>query len=157
MAFLLHLNYELFLKKGVRVMSSIAKTSFRTFIAEHVTAIRFWIGLLSAYFGTKLTSVVAFAQYDPSSRTSGDSAGAKTFADIFFGFLGPLQDFATVVLILSAVVCGMKIGASGMVGESRTRTNAIVGLFFIIVGEVVVLHAQALVAMATGISVNGQQ
>ncbi|CPS14455.1 Uncharacterised protein [Chlamydia trachomatis] len=51
----------------------------------------------------------------------------------------------------------MKIGASGMVGDSRTRTNAIVGLFFIIVGEVVVLHAQALVAMATGISVNGQQ
>lgn len=138
-------------------MSTLAKQSLRDFIAEHMTAVRFWVGLLSTYFATKMTSVVAFAAYDPSSRTSGDSAGAKTFADIFFGFLAPLQDFATVVLILSAVVCGMKVGASGVTGDSRSRTNAIVGLFFIIVGEVCVLHAQALVGMATGISVNGQQ
>lgn len=138
------------------LMSQVAKDSFREFMAEHLTAVRFWIGLLSTYFATKVTSLVAFA-YDPSTRTSGDSAGAKTFADIFFGFLGPLQDFATVVLILSAVVMGMKVGMSSISGDSRTRTNAIVGLFFILVGEVVVLHAQALVGMATGITVNGTQ
>lgn len=139
-------------------MSESAKISFRQFLVDHAVTVRFWVGLFAAYFGTKLTSTVALASsYNPGTRTSGDSAGAKTFADIFFGFLGPLQDFATVVLILSAVVCGMKIGASAMMGDSRTRVNALVGLFFIIVGEVVVLHAQALVGMATGISVNGQQ
>ena len=86
-------------------MSESAKISFRQFLADHTVALRFWVGLFAAYFGTKLTTAVALASsYDQGTRTSGDSAGAKTFADIFFGFLGPFQDFATVVLILSAVV-----------------------------------------------------
>ena len=127
----------------------------KSFVATHVKGIRFWMGMLAAYFGTKAASITAFAAYTPTARTAGDSAGAKTFADIFFGFLEPLQDFATVILILCAVVCGMKVGASSITGDPRSRTNAIVGLFFIIVGEVCVIHAQSLVGMATGIAVNG--
>lgn len=133
-------------------MSQLAKNSFRNFLTENITAVRYWIGLIAAYLGTKvfaLTSTVAFAA-DPSSRVAGDSFGNSdnAFADLFFKFLGPLQDFGTVILILAAVICGIKIGGSSVMGDARSRTNAIVGLFFILIGEVVILHAQALVGMA---------
>ncbi|KJY54755.1 Uncharacterized protein JF73_17700 (plasmid) [Lactobacillus helsingborgensis] len=137
-------------------MSDTIKTSYAKFIETHAKSIRYWAGLFATYFGMKASTLITLAatKYNPDPRTSGDAAGANTFADIFFGFLAPTQDFATVILIIAAVICGMKIGASAVTSDPRSRTNSIVGLFFIIVGEVVVLHAQALVGMATHISVN---
>ena len=132
------------------------KAENKTFFAKYARAIRFWVGLISSYCGMKFTVVAAFASaYNPSSRTSGDTAGSTSFGARVFGFLAPLQDFSTVILILCAVICGMKIGASSITGDSRNRTNSLVGLFFIVFGELVVIHAQSIVGLATGISTNG--
>lgn len=67
------------------------------------------------------------------------------FGDIFIGYLSVVQDIATVVLIFVTVLLGLKLGRSSLADDSRSRTEAIAGLFFVIVGEVVVIHAQSIV------------
>lgn len=113
------------------------------------------LATLVAYLGSKLMMTQAFADGDATSAfnqyvdTSGGNA--NIFAGIFAGFIAPLTGFAAVILVLSAIVCGMKIGAAAMVGDPRTRMDAIVGLFFIIVGAVVVIHAKQIVGMAASV------
>ncbi len=117
------------------------------------------IAVFFAYLMSKVLTMKAMAA---SNSTTTDhwqdyatsTGNANTFANIFNGFVSPLADFAAVILVISAVVCGMKIGAAAMTGDSRTRTSAIVGLFFIIIGAVVVIHAREIVGMANNININ---
>lgn len=128
--------------------------SLKNFVAVHAASVRFWVGMLGAYVGFKMSSVPAFAAtgtgFNIDNWTSGDDAASGSLANIFMGMLVPLQDFSTVLMILFAVICGLKLGGSAVVGDSRSRTGAIVGLFFIILGEVIVIHARAVVAFAQG-------
>lgn len=78
-------------------MSQLAKSSFRTFIAKNITVVHYWVGLISAYLGVKIFAFANTAVFasTPSDRVASDSLGGdNAFADIFFKFLGPLQDFA---------------------------------------------------------------
>lgn len=114
------------------------------------------LGIVSAYLGTKVLTVTALASTTDWNKYTESGSGGDTFANIFNGFVSPLADFAAVILVISAIICGMKIGAAAMTGDSRTRTSSIVGLFFIIIGAVVVIHAREIVGMANNVSIQGQ-
>ncbi|MDM8332770.1 hypothetical protein QUW45_08880 [Limosilactobacillus pontis] len=116
---------------------------------------RTFVAILVAYLSSKLMVATAFADADTDMFMNhvDRSGGKDTFANVFAGFIGPLMSFAAVVLVLSAIVCGMKIGTAAMFGDPRARMEAIVGLFFIIIGAVVVIHAKQLIGMAGEVSV----
>lgn len=122
--------------------------------------IRFILSMFAAFFTTQLvsaTTVPAFAAESDSSdafSTHVDTSGnaVDVVAKIFNQFVAPLQNLGAVLLILSAVVCGIKIGVSAMTSDPRARTQAIMGIFFIIVGAVIIIHARSLVGMAVGLN-----
>lgn len=142
------------MKKGAGVMVN-AKHKSRLYSLLNGKFNRSFIAILVAYLANKFFTVQAFADTDSDMFTHhvDTSGGNDTFANVFAGFIGPLMSFAAVVLVLSAVVCGMKIGAAAMFGDPRTRMDAIVGLFFIIIGAVVVIHAKQIVGMAAKVTV----
>lgn len=129
-------------------MFAESKVNLKDFIATHTRTIRFWVGLLTTFFSFKGQEVLTFAAYDPSSRLAGDTGSATNFGDLLFKYYPMLQDFFTVAMIISAVICGGKLGLSGATGDARSRQNCIIGLFVIVFAETIVLHAQQLVGIA---------
>lgn len=129
-------------------MFAESKVSLQDFLAEHTKAIRFWIGLVTAFFSFKGQEFLTFAAYDPSSRLAGDNGSNTNWGDLLFKFYPQIQDFFTVVMIICAVICGGKLGISGATGDARSRQASITGLFFIVFAETIVLHGQAVVGMA---------
>lgn len=129
------------------------------FFASSATRIRFLLSMLAAFASTQamaLTSTPVFAEESDNSSsfsTHVDTHGnaVDVLAKIMNEFVAPLQNLGAVLLIISAVVCGIKIGVSAM-GDPRSRTEAIVGIFFIIVGAVVIIHVRSLVGMVVGLS-----
>lgn len=81
----------------------------------------------------------------------GNGVDANTFADMIMKFVDPLQAIATACLICVAVVLGLKIGAASVAGDPRSRTSSIVGLFFVVIGEFIILNAGAVVAIVNNI------
>lgn len=81
----------------------------------------------------------------------GNGVDANTFADMILKFVDPLQAIATACLICVAVVLGLKIGAASVAGDPRSRTSSIVGLFFVVIGEFIILNAGAVVAIVNNI------
>lgn len=81
----------------------------------------------------------------------GSGVDANTFADMILKFVDPLQAIATACLICVAVVLGLKIGAASVAGDPRSRTSSIVGLFFVVIGEFIILNAGAVVAIVNNI------
>ncbi|QIH28317.1 hypothetical protein G6Z86_07000 (plasmid) [Lactobacillus iners] len=134
----------------------------RSFIASHLLTTKFFISMLMAYLSSKVvlaTSLCAFAQQGDDSGPFSEyvdttSDPTKTVAGIFNGFVAPLQTVVAVILVIATVVCGMKIAVSSMTGDPRTRTEAIFGIAFIIVGAVVVVHARAIVGMAANMRIS---
>ncbi|MDC2828515.1 hypothetical protein [Limosilactobacillus mucosae] len=111
------------------------------------------LAIVVATVASKLMTARVMA--DNISDTFVDSTGGTdTFANVFQGFVGPMTNIAGVILVLSAIVCGMKIGTAAMTGDSRSRTESIIGLFFIIVAAVVVVHANQIVGMGNTIQIN---
>lgn len=99
------------------------------------------------------TAVVHAAGYNtPNDILKGDKSNITTFATMVMKFVGPLQTICTAILVCVAVVLGLKIGAASVSGDPRSRTSSIVGLFFVIIGEFVILHAQAVVAIVNQIN-----
>lgn len=129
-------------------MFAESKVNLQDFLAEHTKAIRFWIGLVTAFFSFKGQEFLTFAAYDPSSRLAGDNGSNTNWGDLLFKFYPQIQDFFTVVMIICAVICGGKLGISGATGDARSRQASITGLFFIVFAETIVLHGQAVVGMA---------
>ena len=129
-------------------MFAESKVSLQDFLAEHTKAIRFWIGLVTAFFSFKGQEFLTFAAYDPSSRLAGDNGSNTNWGDLLFKFYPQIQDFFTVVMIICAVICGGKLGISGATGDARSRQASITGLFFFVFAETIVLHGQAVVGLA---------
>lgn len=129
-------------------MFAESKVNLQDFLAEHTKAIRFWIGLVTAFFSFKGQEFLTFAAYDPSSRLAGDNGSTTNFGDLLFKYYPMLQDFFTVAMIICAVICGGKLGLSGATLDARSRQNCIIGLFVIVFAETIILHAQALVGIA---------
>lgn len=129
-------------------MFTESKVRLQDFLAEHTKAIRFWIGLVTAFFSFKGQEFLTFAAYDPSSRLAGDNGSSTNFGDWLFGYYPMVQDFVTVVMIYAAVICGAKLGISGATGDARSRQGSIMGLFVIVFAETIILHAQALIGVA---------
>lgn len=124
------------------------------------TRIRFVISMLSAFVAVQAVSATSMPVFAEEADNSGafsthvDTSGnaIDVLAKIFNQFISPLQNLGAVLLILSAVVCGIKIGVSAMTGDPRSRTEAIMGVFFIIVGAVIIIHVRSLVGMAVGLN-----
>lgn len=122
--------------------------------------VRFILSMFAAFSTTQIvsaTSIPVFAEESDSSNafsTHVDTSGnaVDVLAKIFNQFVAPLQNLGAVLLILSAVVCGIKIGVSAMTSDPRSRTEAIMGIFFIIVGAVMIIHVRSLVGMAVGLN-----
>lgn len=138
----------------------------KAFLAKKGAGFNFFTSMIAAYVASKVSMAVAvpaFAEADDSSAfnthvnpTSGAQA-QDVLGGLFNGFVAPLQTFVAVILVIATVVCGMKIGVSAMTSDPRSRTEAITGIFFIIIGAVVVVHARSIVGMASGIAAsNGQ-
>ncbi|QDR73677.1 hypothetical protein FOD75_11335 (plasmid) [Limosilactobacillus reuteri] len=118
------------------------------------------LAIMLAYFASKLLTVQAFADDGSSSfmkyADNSGSTGGDVIANAFAGFINPMTEIAAVILVIATIVCGMKIGASAMVGDPRTRMDALVGIMFIVVGGVVVIHAKQIVGMSGSIQTTGQ-
>lgn len=137
----------------------------QTFFASKSNGIRFFLSMLSAYLTSKValvSTMQVFAEADSSDAfnthvnpTLGKEA-QDVFGGIFNGFVAPLQTFVGVLLVIATVICGMKIGVSAMTSDPRARTQAIEGIFFIIIGAVIVVHARSIVGMASGIASSNQ-
>jgi len=147
-----------FFGKGVGVMVALHQVK-ETFASVNARA-RFVFSMFVAFFTAQLvsaTNVPVFAAESDSSdafSTHVDTSGnaVDVLAKIFNQFVAPLQNLGAVLLILSAVVCGIKIGVSAMTSDPRSRTEAIMGIFFIIVGAVMIIHVRSLVGMAVGLN-----
>lgn len=84
-------------------------------------------------------------------QTKTSNGSMKDFSTMILAFVDPLQAIATACLICVAVILGLKIGAASVAGDPRSRTSSIVGLFFVVIGEFVILNAGAVVAIVTNI------
>lgn len=125
-------------------------------IREVFTSFKFYVGLFGAYGAYLTTNVVAFADVSSDSANAnqqyqnylGSYSSNNALADIFNNVIAPLQGLGTVLAVIFAVICGIKLAASGVTGDPRGRTSAIIGLAFVVVGEVVIINARAVVQMA---------
>lgn len=125
-------------------------------IKKVFTSLKFYVGLLGAYGAYLTTNMVAFADAASDSANAnqqynnylGSYSSSNALADVFNNLVAPLQGLGTVLMVIFAVVCGIKLGASAATGDPRGRTNAIIGLAFVILGEVVIINARAVVQMA---------
>lgn len=98
------------------------------------------------------SNVFADTAKDILNKQSTNPNGSMTdFATMIMAFVDPLQAIATACLICVAVVLGLKIGAASVAGDPRSRTSSIVGLFFVVIGEFVILNAGSVVAIVTNI------
>lgn len=118
---------------------------------------RSFLAVMVAYLSSKFFMIQAFADDDPSSMFQKHvdvPSDNDVLGNVFAGFIGPLTSLAAVGLVLSAIICGMKIGTSAMFGDPRQRQESLVGLVFIIIGAVIVIHAKQLVGMALNVNTN---
>ena len=76
----------------------------------------------------------------------------NTLSNIFAGFVPSLQGLGAVLLVIFAIILGIKIGMSAVTSDPRGREGAIVGLFFIILAGVVIIHAKQIVGMSAGVT-----
>lgn len=137
-------------------------SSAKNMFASPAAKARFLMSMIAAFFTTQIfamTTMPAFAEESDSTdafSTHVDTSGnaIDVMAKIMNQFVAPIQNLGAVLLVLSAVVCGIKIGVSAMTGDPRSRTMAIMGIFYIIVGAVVIIHARSLVGMAVGMNKN---
>lgn len=137
--------------------------SAKNLFASPAAKIRFFMSMMAAFFTTQvatMASMPVFAEESDSSdafSTHVDTSGnaIDVMAKIMNQFVAPIQNLGAVLLVLAAVVCGIKIGVSAMTGDPRSRTSSIMGIFFIIVGAVVIIHARSLVGMAVGMDKKG--
>lgn len=86
------------------------------------------------------------------TKYTGGPGKMDTLTNIFAGFIPPLQGLGAVLLIIFAIICGIRIGMSAVTSDARSREGSIVGLFFIIVAGVVVIHAKSIVGMSAGLT-----
>lgn len=139
-------------------MSTLAKVK-DLFVKRPVACTKFALSAFSAFTATQVISMAtlpAFASESDSSdafSTHVDTSGKSVdiFASLFNRFVAPLQNLGAVLLVLAAVVSGIKIGVSAMTDDPRSRTSSIFGLFWIIVGAAVIIHARSLVGMVVGL------
>lgn len=147
-----------FLRKDMVEMFS----KIKSFITNSKMFLKAKIAAASATLFAVLPAVVVDAKTS-GNATSGSAAqkilkanggngvDANTFADMIMKFVDPLQAIATACLICVAVVLGLKIGAASVAGDPRSRTSSIVGLFFVVIGEFIILNAGAVVAIVNNI------
>ncbi len=120
--------------------------------------VRFFLGMLGAYLASKvsmMSAVPVFAESDNpqyfNQHVDTSSDANDVVAKIFNNFVAPLQSLAAVILVLACIICGIKIGVSAMTGDPRGRTSSLMGIAFIIIAGVVIVHARAIVGMASGL------
>lgn len=139
-----------------------------SFIKKHTKLMKFnfeiLIAFLTSFVGLNSTAVVAFAGDKGSGgNKGGDGAGAftkytggpgnmNTLSNIFAGFVPSLQGLGAVLLVIFAIILGIKIGMSAVTSDPRGREGALVGLFFIILAGVVIIHAKQIVGMSAGVT-----
>lgn len=148
-----------FLRKDMVEMFS----KIKSFMTNSKMFLKAKIAAASATLFAVLPAVVVDAAKTTGKATSGSAAqkilkanggngvDANTFADMIMKFVDPLQAIATACLICVAVVLGLKIGAASVAGDPRSRTSSIVGLFFVVIGEFIILNAGAVVAIVNNI------
>lgn len=61
------------------------------------------------------------------------------------------QGLSAVILVIACIGVGTKLGVSSAFGDARGRQENIVGLFWIIVAGVIVIHAKAIVGASASI------
>ena len=133
-----------------------------SFIKKHTKLMKvnfeILVAFLTSFVGLNSTAVVAFA-----GDKGGGGAGAfttytggpgnmNTLNNIFAGFVPSLQGLGAVLLVIFAIILGIKIGMSAVTSDPRGREGAIVGLFFIILAGVVIIYAKQIVGMSAGVT-----
>lgn len=147
-----------FLRKDMVEMFS----KIKSFITNSKMFLKAKIAAASATLFAVLPAVVVDAKTSGNANSGsaaqkilkangGNGVDANTFADMIMKFVDPLQAIATACLICVAVVLGLKIGAASVAGDPRSRTSSIVGLFFVVIGEFIILNAGAVVAIVNNI------
>lgn len=58
-----------------------------------------------------------------------------------------IQGLSAVILILACIGCGTRLGISSAFGDPRGRQEALMGIFWIIVAGILVIHARQIVGM----------
>ncbi len=114
------------------------------------------LAVFIAYLASKLSFVSALAATDDHStfdqfvdKTGGENSFLVTLSDKVVPWFTGL---GAIVLLVSAIVCCMKLGASAMFGDPRGRQENIVGLVVIFFAAVVMLHVRQILGMASSIS-----
>lgn len=135
--------------------------SFLETLKKHGKLIKFNLGLIGSFIGFSATNLVVLADGDSSAFEKGLGGHQKNFsinafANIASGFISPLQTLAAVLLVIFAIWLGIKIGMAAVTSDPRGREGAIVGLFFIIIAGVVVIHAREIVGMAASVDTSGK-
>lgn len=139
-----------------------------SFIKKHTKLMKvnfeILVAFLTSFVGLNSTAVVAFAGDKGSGgNKGGGGAGAfttytggpgnmNTLNNIFAGFIPSLQGLGAVLLVIFAIILGIKIGMSAVTSDPRGREGAIVGLFFIILAGVVIIYAKQIVGMSAGVT-----
>lgn len=110
-----------------------------------------------AYMMTRVLELRAFADDGTAAFTNQVDTGGSTnvFADFMNGFIAPLQGFGASVLVVCMIIVGIKLGTSSMFGDPRGRMEAIKGIFFIVMGGLVIIHAKQIVGFAANITMGG--
>ena len=133
-------------------------------IKKHAKLLKVNAGILGSFIGLNANALVAFANdYGPKGKSNtgdssnftkytGGSGDPSSLTNIFAGFIPALQGLGAVLLIIFAIILGIRIGMSAVTADSRSREGAIVGLFFIILGGVVIIHAKQIVGMSAGVT-----
>ena len=139
-----------------------------SFIKKHTKLMKvnfeILVAFLTSFVGLNSTAVVAFAAGKGSGGNKGDNGvgsfttytggpgSMNTLSNIFAGFIPSLQGLGAVLLVIFAIILGIKIGMSAVTSDPRGREGAIVGLFFIILAGVVIIHAKQIVGMSAGVT-----
>lgn len=117
------------------------------------------VAFLTSFVGLNSTAVVAFAAGNKGDNGAGSfttytggPGSMNTLSNIFAGFIPSLQGLGAVLLVIFAIILGIKIGMSAVTSDPRGREGAIVGLFFIILAGVVIIHAKQIVGMSAGVT-----
>lgn len=139
-----------------------------SFIKKHTKLMKvnfeILVAFLTSFVGLNSTAVVAFAGDKGSggnkggggagefTKYTGGPGNMNTLSNIFAGFVPSLQGLGAVLLVIFAIILGIKIGMSAVTSDPRGREGAIVGLFFIILAGVVIIHAKQIVGMSAGVT-----
>lgn len=114
---------------------------------------------LGSYIGFSMTQISVLAasdnmdqkgvqNFENYAKPSSNGAGLLGLANMADKFVPQIQGLGAVALVIFCVICGIKLGASSITSDPRTRSSAIWGIFYIIIGGVFVIHARQVVGMA---------